>query len=61
MINKEQSLKKQFIKRLNKAIKKNGYLSLRSIIESSYYYPRHFIIEPIKKGDINKNIAPTKL
>lgn len=49
MCNKKwNSTRRSVERRFNKAINKNGYLSLRSIIESHYYYPRDFIIEPIR-------------
>ncbi|WP_146150122.1 hypothetical protein [Photobacterium frigidiphilum] len=37
-----------------KALEHKGYLSLRSIIESQYSFPRTYVIEPIR----NVNIVP---
>lgn len=55
-ISKNTALRKQVFKRFDKAINIYGYLSLRSIIESGYYYPRNFIIEPIRKIEITEII-----
>lgn len=57
MCNKKwNSTRRSVERRFNKAINKNGYLSLRSIIESNYYYPRDFIIEPIRtEADVITN------
>ena len=49
-----EQIRLQAYKRFEKAIAKSGYLSLRSIIESSYYYPRKFTIEPIQQPFIKK-------
>lgn len=46
--------------RLEKAIAKSGYLSLRSIVESCYYYPRKFTLEPIRQRKINRNVVKTE-
>ena len=49
-----EHMRLQAYQRFEKAIAKSGYLSLRSIIESSYYYPRKFTIEPIQQPFIKK-------
>ncbi|PSU87290.1 hypothetical protein C9J27_26215, partial [Photobacterium kishitanii] len=38
--------------RFEKAIAKSGYLSLRSIIESTYYYPRKYNMEPLRQSSV---------
>jgi hypothetical protein len=52
-----EQIRLQAYQRFEKAIAKSGYLSLRSIIESSYYYPRKFDIEPIRQPKIKMDIV----
>ncbi len=52
-----EQIRLQAYKRFEKAIAKSGYLSLRSIVESSYYYPRKFDIEPIRQPKIKMDIV----
>lgn len=51
-----KKLEKRVYQTFEKALVRNGYLSLRSIIESQYRFPRTFIIEPIRKSSIEPRI-----
>ena len=55
-----EQIRLQAYKRFEKAIAKSGYLSLRSIVESSYYYPSKFTLEPIRQQKINRNVVKTE-
>ncbi len=52
---------KRVVKRFDKAIEKTGYLSLCSIIESQYYFPRTYPLELIKQPErieVNRSYRP---
>ena len=53
MVTKKDFTRRQVHKRLKIALNKRGYVSLRSIIESRYSYPQQWIIEPIRRVDID--------
>lgn len=46
---KTEIIRKQASKCFKKALKKHGYISLRSITESQYRFPQQWVIEPIRQ------------
>ncbi|WP_434144960.1 hypothetical protein [Photobacterium leiognathi] len=56
----EKELRLKVNLRFKKAMAKSGYLSLRSIIESHYYFPQTFALEPIRRAKIKKIIVIKK-
>ncbi|WP_318468379.1 hypothetical protein [Photobacterium leiognathi] len=49
---KKNELRFRVYRRFETALNKKGYLSLRSIIESNFSFPRKFTIDPVKKTKI---------